>query len=509
MTGLQTIGNSVAQDFGISNSWTIASTFLFESTGPITLFHLKETAGVNNAILVQISATYAVQVTIYDSAGAVAKSYTTGTLLTMGRTNHLALTWDGTTLHTYLNGVEDLSPLYSANNPLTQTASSRNLLFGADMAGGSKWVGMIHSLAMWDRSLGPSEVRDLIGNAEGEQWDLRMSVDSYSNLGLRHQYHFEADLANLGADWVDAGAIDLDAITGTLALIDMPHFPRAGYRKGAVFNPFGGEAWFDGGNGYVSWNPSDFQGEVDISINASVSFNLENPSQFWEVANQTWTPMATFVSNAGTYNIDPSLYTLIGCYYRVLIEDYYGHWAVNDHNFCVNTGVTIYNPATLTADGTMTDWFALSPTVMVAAQDGIGDDEPGYTGDDLNQLWLAQGVSDLYIALSTQEAISTNFQNGPAGTEGVYIFSISTDTGYYEFGVAYDPNIPGWGIGVNGAPSFGSLAVSSVVGQSANLLEISVPLSELGNPTAYFGVQVRFENCCVVGSHPTDEIYFP
>ena len=243
-------------------------------------------------------------------------------------------------------------------------------------------------------------------------------------------------------------------------------------------------------------------------MNANTVINPDDLGSFYAIGSHIWTALATGYSNTGAYNFDPAPFTLTaGCNYRILVKDAEGHWDISDHNFCINGGLTVTNTAsTPIIDGT-NDWSGFLTTATVT--DPTLDDQPGYTGDDLAELWIAKGPSDLLLLLNTavSDPFSTSFQNGPLGQEGVYEFIISTNTGSFAFGVAY--NGAAWAIGANGAQNFGTIISTGAVGVLSNSMEISIPLTEMGSPTAIYGVQARFSNCCVAGFHPTDEVFYP
>jgi hypothetical protein len=66
-------------------------------------------------------------------------------------------------------------------------------------------------------------------------------------------------------------------------------------------------------------------------------------------------------------------------------------------------------------------------------------------------------------------------------------------------GIAYDPTQGQWSLGYNGANSDAPPALQggTYVGVSGAVVEAKAPLSDIGNPSVYYGVAGQDVNCCV------------
>ena len=172
-----------------------------------------------------------------------------------------------------------------------------------------------------------------------------------------------------------------------------------------------------------------------------------------------------------------------------------------------STALTIPT-ATITVDGNTTDWNGIS----ALATDPQGDSSTSYTGDDINALYGAKDSTNLYIRMDLWENANTNFWNFPSPNNGRYAFEIKNNGSYNQLylGVAYDSNISQWSVGFNGSngstPS--TLQGTSFVGVSGSVIELKVPLADIGNPTAFDSIRGEVNDCCAHSDPPTtlDEV---
>jgi len=144
------------------------------------------------------------------------------------------------------------------------------------------------------------------------------------------------------------------------------------------------------------------------------------------------------------------------------------------------------NTASITLDGNTSDW----ENVTSVKQDPQGDDSSSYTGDDFKSLAVAKDNNNLYLKAEFYNNANTSFGNS-GSNPGRYHFSIDN----FWFGIA---NSGGqWAVDANGAGSSSNTYLGAqYVAVANNIIEVKVPLSELGNATSFNEIKVVFEDCC-------------
>ncbi len=92
------------------------------------------------------------------------KRYVGNTSLQINTWYHAAMSWDGTNLRLYLNGIEDTPYLKVSDNPLTMHDSIRNKRAGAttiDISSHASFRGKIDEIRIYNRALSESEIQAL------------------------------------------------------------------------------------------------------------------------------------------------------------------------------------------------------------------------------------------------------------------------------------------------------------------------------------------------------------
>jgi len=98
--------------------------------------------------------------------------------LVLNEWQHVAATYDGTTMRIYVNGSE----VYSQNKTFTIGNSDHNLTIGGYPNGGSEFTGMIDEVKVWKITRSPSEIlADMFVESDG------------SDMGLVAYYNFDQD----------------------------------------------------------------------------------------------------------------------------------------------------------------------------------------------------------------------------------------------------------------------------------------------------------------------------
>jgi hypothetical protein len=158
--------------------------------------------------------------------------------------------------------------------------------------------------------------------------------------------------------------------------------------------------------------------------------------------------------------------------------------------------------APILVDGDPLDWAGITPV----AGDWMNDDLPlGYSGDDLEALYVARSIDTLYLRLDLWDSVNPSFENGPAPHEGRYSVELDTDSLTYPelyLSVAYDVDNGWWALGHNGSNAPGSPPDleerADLVEANGGIIEIAVPLASIGNPTRIDGLRSEVVNCCIV-----------
>ena len=152
---------------------------------------------------------------------------------------------------------------------------------------------------------------------------------------------------------------------------------------------------------------------------------------------------------------------------------------------------------TVIIDGNPDDWSGINALVT----DAQGDDSSSYTGDDIKALYIAKDSNNLYLRMDLWDNANTNFGNGPSPNEGVYQIILHNDGPYnkMQLGIGYDYYFSRWSLGYNGSSSNvpQGLEGPDYVGVKGGVIELKIPLTMIGNPSNYNGVEGEVNNCCV------------
>lgn len=145
--------------------------------------------------------------------------------------------------------------------------------------------------------------------------------------------------------------------------------------------------------------------------------------------------------------------------------------------------------ATITLDGNITDWNSGA----LSLNDSQNDYLSAYTGTgaDIKSLYIAKDSSNLYVRMDLWDNANTNFWNYPPPNNGCYRLMVDCNGPYRNFGIgiAYNNSLGRWEMGYNGANSSSvpsGLQGPAFVGVSGGVIEIKIPLSNLGNPTEFY-----------------------
>lgn len=162
--------------------------------------------------------------------------YTTGTkvnfgTLTMGNWYHLAATYDGQNVRTYVNGI--MTDTGSSISGLVDPGVSSSFLLGAAYGATTRFKGSIDEVAIWKTALSGSEITKLYETSfKAGYWPLN-SFDEYAVSGYPRYSHDASRNSNiatpqggfssvLDCDAKVGQALQLDGISGYEKVLDAP-----------------------------------------------------------------------------------------------------------------------------------------------------------------------------------------------------------------------------------------------------------------------------------------------
>lgn len=211
--GSLTFRNTTNQLIGIGNVWSIAQVWRINSTtGPTTvhtLFNVESsTAGnMENAIRFSIlgnEVTDALQILLYDSAGVLFKDYDYDAPISPATTTEPVLTvitWDGTDLKFYKNGMLQTPSTTATDNAGTMTNSLRGISGSQLVKDGTLSGFESHWLqGIWTTVLTAEEVLALWADGMMRAVDWNINANGYVSADtLLHYWKINHDISGSGS----------------------------------------------------------------------------------------------------------------------------------------------------------------------------------------------------------------------------------------------------------------------------------------------------------------------
>jgi hypothetical protein len=181
------------------------------------------------------------RVALYNSSGTLFKDYRYNSFLTTGTWHFVAVTWDGTNLTVYRDGIAITASSTPTDNAGTQTDTSREVHVGATDTPGDYWDGNVHSIAIHDVELSQNAIREAFnqGDAGSFMWDYDQG-DYSSAADLQHWWRTPLEVDDMGKDYGNGTAIDIDTNAAGL-----------GYGNVSAGSPDGVAISFDAVNEYL------------------------------------------------------------------------------------------------------------------------------------------------------------------------------------------------------------------------------------------------------------------
>lgn len=228
--------NTSASTLGFTNAWTIQCWIRPASLATSDcLIDIGTGQNTSEIVITKVNAT--LQVQLSNSAGTVFKDYTwtngTAGFFTQIQTwQQVTVTWDGSTLKAYLNGVDQgVADTLTTDNSDSQTNASRDITAGANQAGGNSMTGEYHSILIWDTALSENAIRETYNHGNGSYFNPEVNSNDYTSSGdIVHWWRFGHDVSDIGKDWISTNAVDIDTNATGVTVADLRrHSPDGAY----------------------------------------------------------------------------------------------------------------------------------------------------------------------------------------------------------------------------------------------------------------------------------------
>lgn len=146
----------------VTNAWTFGGWFNPSATDTSnkTFFSYAPTSGSINKIQIEGLVSGNIRCLAFNSSGTLCKDYRTTVNLSASVWSHVAMTWDGSTLKVYINGIES-GVTKVTDTSLTNTNTSRSFALGQEVSSTNYWNGSIDEVGVWSRALTADEVSQL------------------------------------------------------------------------------------------------------------------------------------------------------------------------------------------------------------------------------------------------------------------------------------------------------------------------------------------------------------
>lgn len=147
----------------LTTGFTVSAWAYLESRGGDTFKTIvckgTTSAGGNRNYMLALNTTNLLLLSGYESSGGTNQFATGARVVPLHQWVHLLVTWDGTNVQCYQDGVADGSPLAASLTPLT---TGGNLVFGTTTGQtAQEWDGLIDSVRIYSRALSATEISNL------------------------------------------------------------------------------------------------------------------------------------------------------------------------------------------------------------------------------------------------------------------------------------------------------------------------------------------------------------
>jgi len=226
----EVMANESFNTLGVANTWSLMIWMRRSSAGEglnaiLRIFALNDASG-GNLIRVESRGNEVqnpLTVVLTRPTGVVFKNYRyqspAAGKFPYDEWRQLILIWDGTALSAYDNGVNvDASASKVTDSTGTMTDTARSVFIGSFSLAGPKWIGFIHSAALWDADI-TSAVAEIYNGGVASTFNLR---DASFVANLQHWWRLGQDSTDLGKDSARTSApIDVNVDSANITSADI------------------------------------------------------------------------------------------------------------------------------------------------------------------------------------------------------------------------------------------------------------------------------------------------
>lgn len=223
------LANTSDSTLGISTVWSLECWVKPRSNAggtEVGLLVLKPSASFNSAILLTLSDdsdTSPFRIRIYNSSGTLFKDYLFGSY-TSGDWTQLAVTWNGSTLTVYQDGVVDASPTKTLDNAGSTSTNGRQVIIGVDETLAAGFLdGLPHRQAIWDIARSAASVAASYNSGDAPGFEPRITDDGDydgDEDDLIHCWDWR-DSTDIGRDFGHGTAIDVATNASNISAADL------------------------------------------------------------------------------------------------------------------------------------------------------------------------------------------------------------------------------------------------------------------------------------------------
>ncbi len=195
--------NLDAEFVSVQNSLTLASWFKPAQSGTEGFIYSASTITVGEDVVsLRVSASGQFLAVLSETAGT-AKKYEFGSY-SIGAWHHVCMTWNGTSLRVYVDGVEDIAPTKTSDDAITLSSPVSRFPICGGFFGAISALGTWHSVGLWQTPLSTAAVSEIgTSGTAGQSW--LGGIGNYLQSGdLQHYYVFGEDdtsSSTLGLDY--------------------------------------------------------------------------------------------------------------------------------------------------------------------------------------------------------------------------------------------------------------------------------------------------------------------
>lgn len=190
---------------GLANSWSLQlNTEPGSDTLGMQLLRIQQSVGNGNMISVELRGAIAndpINFTIRQPNGNSLKSYEWNNTYSVGVKVSYVLTWDGTDMLLYIDGVETAPDVKASDFSAAMTDTGRQVSIGAQIGGFGSYRGTVHATSFWNVVLTQAEITTLQNSGSPENMDNKFdSGDYFSSANLQHYWRHGFNAADIGKD---------------------------------------------------------------------------------------------------------------------------------------------------------------------------------------------------------------------------------------------------------------------------------------------------------------------